>query len=267
MPGRIESGIATLVGALLDLVAPAVCVVCGSMPGRDGFCARGPGVRGLRPWDEAALCRTCARELGPPVTARLVRPGGEHLPVHAAVATGPDVAGIIHAWKYHGQRGLAWPLARTMSCLAATGVPGGEPMLVPVPLHGRRRRRRGFNQADLLARLIAERRGLSVGADVLRRRRSTGQQAKLEDAQARRCNVAGAFAAVPATPDAPPLLLVDDVVTSGATVLAAADALGAGGWRLAGVLAVATSLPAFRPVETFRPVDTFRLVDTQGAGF
>ncbi len=257
----IESGITTLLGALLDLVAPAACVVCGSMPGSAGFCDRGPGVRGLRPWDETPLCRACARELGPPVTARLVRPGGEHLFVHAAVATGPGVAGIIHAWKYHGQRGLAWPLARSMSWLAGSGVPGGDPMLVPVPLHGRRRRRRGFNQADLLARLIAQRRGLSVGADVLRRRRSTGQQAKLEDAQARRRNVAGAFAAVPATPGAPLLLLVDDVVTSGATVLAAADALDARGWRLAGVLAVATSLPAFRPI------DTFRLVDTQRAGF
>jgi len=255
LPGRLETGVATFVGALLDLVAPAACVACGAVPDGAEFCDRGPRVGGLRPWDEASLCRACARLIGPPVSARLERPGGGQLPVSAAGATGPVVARIIHAWKYHGLRGLAWPLAARIPCPAGAGAPGAGPVLVPVPLHGRRRRRRGFNQAHMLACLIGRSSGLPTDPEVLRRRRSTDQQARLDDGPARRRNVDGAFEATAAPPDPPALLLVDDVVTSGATILAVAAAAVAGGWPVAGVLAVATSLPSLRPV------------DTRGAGF
>jgi ComF family protein len=100
-----------------------------------------------------------------------------------------------------------------------------------VPLHPRHHRARGFNQAALLARTLAARLGLVFDDSVLHRHRVTGSQRGL-DAARRAANVAGAFAA-----RAPPeggfqavVLLVDDVVASGATVSECARALKRAGW-------------------------------------
>ena len=205
---------------------------------------------GLRAWDDVPLCRACADRLGPP-RRRVFDTDNGPLPVHAACATGPEIAGIIHAWKYHGRRGLAWPLA-TRVARAATPVLAAGPALVPVPLHPRRRRSRGFNQAELLALLVAHRCGLPVHPGLLRRVHATGQQAKLSDAQARRDNVEDAFRPVAAEVwrAGRPLLLVDDVVTSGATVSAAAAALRVAAGEVVGILAVATAQASSRAVDT-----------------
>ena len=103
-------------------------------------------------------------------------------------------------------------------------------MLVPVPLHRRRRRERGFNQAALLAHLTAGRRGWSC-ADLLQRVRATDQQARLAGDDARRRNLDGCCRALRSTAEdvSGPLVLVDDIVTSGATLGEAARALAAVG--------------------------------------
>ncbi|MCB1183888.1 ComF family protein, partial [bacterium] len=108
--------------------------------------------------------------------------------------------------------------------------------LVPLPLHSRRRRERGFNQAEILARRGG---GPPVASGLLRRIRSTAQQARRPDAAARLANVAGAFRAVrgPGPGEDPRLGLLDDLVTGGATVAAGADALEAAGWRVAWIAA------------------------------
>ncbi|MBC8422759.1 ComF family protein [bacterium] len=149
--------------------------------------------------------------------------------------------GLVAAWKYRGCRGLASPLAELAdagwdSAVAA----GGEvAVLVPIPLHPRRRRERGFNQAALLAGLLAARRDLPVLDDLLLRSRATGQQAKLSSRSTDRDrNVAGAFGL--ARRDSARDLrvgLVDDLVTSGATALAAAACLRGAGVRVGWVLA------------------------------
>lgn len=103
-----------------------------------------------------------------------------------------------------------------------------------MPLHGRRKRARGYDQAGLLARAVAAELGVPLVA-VLRRTRGTAPQARL-DAERRRANVVGAFAAERVGGG---VLLVDDVTTTGSTLDAAARALLAAGAAQVFSLAVA----------------------------
>jgi predicted amidophosphoribosyltransferase len=97
--------------------------------------------------------------------------------------------------------------------------------LAPVPLAGQRRRSRGYNQSELLARELSRLRGLPVERGLLVRRKATPPQARAAGEAVRRANVEGAFAARPAVRPSGALLLVDDVMTSGATLDACARAL------------------------------------------
>ncbi len=110
----------------------------------------------------------------------------------------------------------------------------------PVALHGRRQRQRGFNQALVLARFgVAPSTG-RVQSDLLRRTRWTGQQAKLDTAEARQANVAGAFAVRrdPVPGAGRRIGLVDDLVTGGTTCDSAVAALRASGWQVSWVVAL-----------------------------
>ena len=108
--------------------------------------------------------------------------------------------------------------------------------VTPIPLHGSRRRRRGFNQSELIARRVSIRLGLPLRAELLRRARATASQTAL-GAERRASNVADAFASAGDPPAA--VLLVDDVSTTGATLAAAARALLDAGAERVYALAVA----------------------------
>jgi ComF family protein len=132
---------------------------------------------------------------------------------------------VLHAFKYDGRRSLAPTLAALLRAQAADTLAGAD-VLVPVPLHRARRRSRGFNQAHDLAAAL----GPPVVA-ALRRVRATVAQTALT-AGARRRNVRGAFALAPAALDAITgrvVVLVDDVITTGATLEACAAILRAAG--------------------------------------
>jgi ComF family protein len=137
----------------------------------------------------------------------------------------------IHRLKYNRQRALAPALARLLVVgLAHTPAPWGTdlPPLLAVPLHPRRTRERGFSQTVVLAQALAAQGGYPLLTG-LARIRATPPQVGLSATQ-RRVNVAGAFAWQGTAPPPPgPLLLVDDVYTSGATIQAAAQALRAAG--------------------------------------
>jgi len=229
--------------ALLEVVLPARCHRC------DGPVAQGASwgaVPGLRWCDVPQLCLTCRRSLldPRPATATLAH-AGLSLRAAAGRPTDQPLAEIVADWKYRGCRSLALPLAELADAAWDTAVSAGGAVdaLVPIPLHRRRLRERGFNQAALLAALIAARRRVPVRADLLRRRRATAQQAKLASrSSARARNVAGAFAG-PRRDEAADLRvgLVDDLVTSGATALAAAACLADAGVRVRWVLAAGLS--------------------------
>jgi ComF family protein len=140
----------------------------------------------------------------------------------------------VEAYKFRSATRLTELFAPALAAVVAERGWGLE-LVCAVPLHASRERGRGFNQAELLARAVAAHLKLPYRA-VLARTRKTRQQAKL-GGEARFQNVQGAFVCHPLRSER--VLLVDDVVTSGATTLACTQALRAAGARSVRVAAVA----------------------------
>ncbi|MDX2474544.1 MAG: hypothetical protein QNL91_12635 [Candidatus Krumholzibacteria bacterium] len=237
---RLRSGVRLAASSLLDLMYPEYCVLCGAEPVEGPWCPAGPLVPGVAWHDGPHLCAECACIVAPEVVQGHLPESG--VPVFAGRSTGPELVQMLGQWKYHGVRGLAWPLAPLVRAAVEVAVRqcGGVDQLVPVALHGRRQRQRGFNQALVLARFgVAPSTG-RVRSDLLRRTRWTGQQAKLDTAEARQANVAGAFAVRrdPVPGAGRRIGLVDDLVTGGTTCDSAVAALRASGWQVSWVVAL-----------------------------
>ena len=181
-------------------------------------------------WLEEPLCPRCGRELeqrraGCGCQARL---RSVALLRSAAAYEGP-LEQALHRFKYEGWRALAPALAGLMVDRLPCPIEGGESArLLPVPLHRRRLRERGYNQSALLARELRRRWGLPDAAGRLVRVRDTPPQVGL-DRPTRRQNVAGAFDWDGALLGGGRILLVDDVATTGATLEACGRALKAAG--------------------------------------
>ncbi|NNJ09494.1 ComF family protein [Chloroflexales bacterium ZM16-3] len=201
---------------LLDLLFPDRCVACG----RAG----------------ALLCERCRSGLRPyPPEAP---PDGLDGVAVACLYDGV-VRKAIHRMKYSRMRRVAAPLGDLLADhLLAHPQPADA--LMSVPLHAGRMAERGFNQSEELAARLARRTGLPLVPGLLRCR-DTGHQASL-GRRARKANIEAAFVwAVHAVPPAR-VLLVDDVLTTGATLAACADALRAAGTREVRAVAIARSL-------------------------
>ena len=141
----------------------------------------------------------------------------------------------MHELKYGGWQGLAGPMAMRMARLTwPDDIVRERNALVPVPLTGVRKRERGFNQSAILAHALSRHWCIQVWDDVLARTRATMTQTRLTPEQ-RRGNVSGAFRAIAGTRARlrnSHVVLVDDVVTTGATLVECALALLDGGARI-----------------------------------
>lgn len=208
--------------AALDLLFPFRCVVCR----REG----------------AYLCDDCAEglpRLRPPYCRICANPG-EPSPCGWCAAHAPAIEGItapylmegpvremVHDLKYRNIRASAPVLARLL-WLHLRGRPLAADLVVPVPLHPRRLRHRGYNQSGLLASELGPLLGIPVDPGALRKVRDTAPQVSLSTDERRRAALLGAFDA-PRRLDGLRVLLVDDVATTGSTLFSGAAALRTAG--------------------------------------
>ncbi|MDR1076264.1 MAG: ComF family protein [Xanthomonadaceae bacterium] len=213
-------------GVLGECLLPLRCLIC-EEPGAEGrdLCR---ACHAALPWNVPA-CRICALPLASsnPVCGPCLRRSNRPLDeTHAVFSYRFPLDRLLPRFKFH--RDLA--AGRLLSMLMAgdcAGLPRPD-AIVPIPLHWRRLSSRGYDQALELARPLARMLRIPLRGDLLRRVRSTRPQSELDAAERRR-NLRAAF-----TVRAPPpahVVLLDDVMTTGATLEAAARGLRAAGAR------------------------------------
>ena len=235
-----------LITRIIDLILPASCSYCRS-PVRDSgiprFCKEC--------WSDFSplqgpVCPSCGKPFGSPES---LADSPEHecfhcrkTPPHydqalaAGLFEGP-LREAIHIFKYRPLRSLGEPLARWMAGQVRMTVP--LDMAMPVPLHKKRLRHRGFNQALLLAHGVSERFAMPLNYDNLMRVRYTRPQVELSGRE-RAENVRGAFNLIrPAEVRDKRILLIDDVFTTGATMNECAKVLKDAGAASVTVLTLA----------------------------
>jgi ComF family protein len=233
-----------LAGALGSAILPSHCALCGAAgagPARD-LCS---GCEADLPWIEAA-CLRCglsidggsapARVAGCPHCDGRFQP---HRRCHAALHYDFPASGLVAALKYRAALANARVLGTLLAeSLVRHGSVGGADLLVPMPLHESRLIERGFNQSLEIARFTGGRLRVAVDGRALRRLRPTAPQVGLARDE-RAANVRGAFAADAVRVADRHVALLDDVVTTGATAAAAAQALLEAGAKCVDVWCVA----------------------------
>jgi ComF family protein len=204
---------------LLSLIAPPLCVACGSSASvHQPLCRE---------------CLLCLRWLSGEQS-----PAAPGVPVWAAVSYEGAARALVRALKFRGAVGLVDAMAAQMAANAPPGLLEGR-SLVPVPLHPSRRRRRGFNQAAQIATALSRRCGLLV-ADCLERTGGGGRTSQVGRGREERLEALDGLIRVrPGKPVPLRALLVDDVVTTGSTLAACGAALATAGVREVGAVVYA----------------------------
>jgi predicted amidophosphoribosyltransferase len=242
------------VSGLADLLLPGGCVSCGSwvplQEPRSLVCPRCRSRLAEAPWPRCARCHF------PRGTGRLEAIDDclhcrdwpdELIGARTAFVLRPPATALVHGLKYGGWRALADLMGSRMAHAGRElsrllPPPGGKIFVVPVPTTAARLRTRGYNQAGLLAERVGGALGVPVLDALLRVRGGASQTALPPDA--RRENVRGAFGVPdPVALRRASVLLVDDVLTTGATAAEATAELAAAGVSRVGMLAFARALP------------------------
>ena len=208
----------------LDIVFPKWCVGCRQRG--DFICP---------------VCLSSIVRISAPVCPRCGRPQISDILCPGCVSWSAAIDGIrapfrfdgvirqaVYELKYHNIRALALPLARLLNAYFTSNPLPGE-IMVPLPLHRKRLRERGYNQSGLLARELGRLANLPVVDNCLVRQRYTSAQARTATVADRHSNVDDAFICSGSGVHGKTVILIDDVATSGATLNAGAKALKAAG--------------------------------------
>ncbi len=225
-------GTAQTLAPLVDLIFPPRCPLCGEgISAQTGLCSSC--------WSELAIpgkpaCSLCGRPFGEGIAdGAICAPCLAHPPRHDGIAAATlynDASRKLILALKHGNRLALAPMMARLMCAKLDVIDEGW-LVVPVPLHRWRLWRRGFNQAAVLASEIARKKGACLMVDVLVRRKSTPVLGGL-GANARARALSGAIKANPSHLTklrGASIVLVDDVLTSGATSSACVTALKAAG--------------------------------------
>ena len=214
--------------ALRDAFLPPRCPGCGD-PGDDArFCELCVGKIRLR---TSPMCLKCGARIPPATMRRECHLSSFALFVAGEYASPPLQRAIWHL-KFRNARRAAEALGNMLADFLEPYLENGKCCFVPVPLGIARERARGYNQAALIARVLGKKLNMPVLENILLRERETLPQHESRSASERRANVANGFilrkeAIIPHSQ----LILVDDVVTTGATLEAAGRALRSAGAR------------------------------------
>ena len=221
--------------ASIDFFLPPVCLLCGrrldDAAGKAGFCR--PCRADIIPLGRAHCC-LCARPFPDATSSHLCASCLKSPPgfvrVHAAGRYQGTIKDAVHRLKHCNQLLLARPLGVILGEVVAPAAPDGRfDCILPVPLHRHRLRARGYNQAVEIARPLARQLGLPMETRLLQRARQTQPQQGLSAGERRR-NLRKAFA-LAGTLSGARVLLVDDIMTTGATVQECCRTLLRGGAR------------------------------------
>ena len=212
---------------ILDLFFPKKCLGCGK--------------------HNTYLCEECLQKISNNgwVCLNCQKESGLDRIISAASYVDPLTRDLIKALKYNFVRELTKPLSQLIikhleSISFASGISAESTIVIPVPLHSRRLRERGFNQAKLIAQEIADYFHLSLKTNILKRIIFTEPQADIKNIERRKKNIKNAFSVADADEIKDKLiLLVDDVITTGATLSDAARVLKSNGAKEVWALTVA----------------------------
>ena len=203
-----------LFGTFLDFLLPHDCLICGQEVSGQQICNN---CQDYLPVVKPPFCQTCGRPVREEILCSWCLDVNYISRGRSWLTLVPPADRLVHHFKYRNKRQLAGLFGRALSLIIrADHELDKSDLIVPVPLHWWRRMQRGYNQALLIARAISSECGIEI-ADALRRKRSTRTQTRLATEQRRR-NVENAFTLKRSVVKNKKILLVDDVMTTGATI-------------------------------------------------
>jgi ComF family protein len=247
---RLAGGVRAIFRIAVDVGLPQLCASCREPVGSDGLC---PACWSKLSFIAPPYCERLgipfAYDPGPGVLSmEAIADPPTYRRARAAVRFDDVARALVHALKYGDRLDLAPMMGRWMAT-AGRPLTAEADVIIPVPLHWRRYWARRFNQSALLAEAIAKASQVPLILGALKRVKATPQQVGLSQS-ARALNVQGAFRVSPSGKAAVAgrrLILVDDVLTTGATVDACARALLRAGAAEVNVLTFARVVAAARP--------------------
>jgi ComF family protein len=211
--------------ALRHIFFPPRCAPCGKIIARGAIC---DDCRKTINIDRTLFCGTCRARL--PSAQTTCHKNAPYILAAPGNYDNAALRELIHALKFRRARDAAEPIGEIIArYLQNLTIDLSRYVIIPVPLSSRRRRERGFNQSELIGKILFTQTGIPMRIDILKRTRHTSPQSETENIGERRRNVEHAFRIV--RPPPPHIILLDDVTTSGSTFREAARALRESGAR------------------------------------